>query len=149
MSNEQLYLDSLADIENKYRALYDSSIEIIGLDNTRLIDSLKNQVDLQLRWASLLARVNYLYYSIENDVETSYAEAISRELRDSYKSTTITEAREFAKCDAQYKVFKRLMNETKLIKDEISGVLDTVNSRKYILNNISNSVVGGVEGHII
>ena len=149
MSNEQLYLDSLDDIEKRFKEMSDIHLDEIVLDNKTLASALKSQVNLQLAWESLKNRVSYLYNSIENDVEEAYAAAISVELKDGYKSTTISEAREFAKCNQNYKTFKRLLNECKLLKDEISGILDVIQSRKYILNNMTNSVVAGVDGHII
>lgn len=144
------------DIEKKfeqfvpiYEQTYENTLPEITLDNVLLKDALKNQVTLQLEWELLVKRISKIFDVCEHETETAYALAISKELKDAYKSTSISEAREFAKANPEYRRARRLMIDIKEIRDEAKGVLETIQSRKYILNNITNSVVSSVENHII
>ena len=146
----------LIDIEKRYEHLlqiyeqtYQETEGIIHLDSVMLKDALKNQIELQLQWELIVKKFNKVYDVCELIAESAYAEAVSKELKDAYKNTSISEAREFAKANPVYKKAKRLLIDIRETRDEARGILDTVQSRKYILNNITNSVVSNVENHII
>lgn len=147
---------SLALIEKRYEELleiyeasYKAAEPLIILDGVILKEALKNQIELQLDWELIVKRFNKVYDLCELEAESAFATAISKELRDGYKNTSITEAKEFAKADKTYQTAKRLLIEIRETRDEARGILDTIQSRKYILNNITNSVVSSVETHII
>lgn len=147
---------TIDDVEKKYIALcpiyeqtFKDTEDLISLDSLVLKEALKNQIDLQLSWELIVKKFNKLYDVCEHEMDSAYAGAIGKELRDSYKNTSITEAREYAKADADYKRAKRLLIDIRETRDEARGILDTVQSRKYILNNITNAVVASVETHII
>ena len=121
----------------------------IDLNGMVLKEALKNQVDLQFQWEVITKKLSKLYDICELEAETAYAEAISAELKDRFKSYSISEAREFAKANKTYIQFKRLLIEIKEVRDEARGVLSTVESRKYILNNITNGLVASVDKTIL
>lgn len=140
---------NLDDLRRKFDSLMEEAFEKIPLENVRLSDALKNQLELQLLWETLSKKCSTLYDICEIEADTAYSNAISAELKDSYKKTTVTEAKEFAKADANYKAFRRLLADVKELRDEARGVLSTIESRKYILNNLTNSIVAGVDGTIL
>lgn len=146
----------ISDIEaalEDYLKLYDATVNdtlpLVEIEGVTLKNALTTQITLQLRWESLAKKISKIYDVCEFMVESAYADAVSKELKDSYRNTSISEAREFAKADATYKDAKRVMIEAKVIRDETKGILDTIQSRKYILNNITNCVVASSENHVI
>jgi uncharacterized lipoprotein NlpE involved in copper resistance len=146
----------ISDIEQAledYLLAYDTAVNdtlpMIEIDGVTLKNALTAQIKLQLRWETLAKKINKIYDVCEFVVESAYADAVTKELKDSYRNTSISEAREFAKADHQYKAARRIMIEAKVIRDETKGILDTIQSRKYILNNITNCVVASSENHVI
>ncbi len=136
-------------ISSNYEELLAKCEESILLEGISLKEALKSQLQLQMDWEVVSKRITYLCDQIENEMETAYAEAIKKELKDSYRSTSISEAKEFAKTDPDYKALRKLYINVKYTRDEARGVLDTVNSRKYLLNNMSNAIVASVEDTIL
>ncbi len=129
--------------------LFNNTAHVIDIENRRLKDALKEQIGLQLDWESATNKANYLYDMAELEVDSAYSGAIEAELKNGYKSTSISEAREFAKANKDYQNFRRVAIEIKELRDECRGILDTVQSRKYILNNLTNAIVAASETHII
>lgn len=136
-------------MESRYESIYEDVINKISLDGRIITTALKEQAELQVTWELFTKNVSNLCDLIEHKCEVAYSEAIQREVKDSYRSTTITEAKEFAKADSDYKNLKVLLYRTRLVRDESKGILETINSRKYILNNLSNLVVAGMDNHIL
>lgn len=132
-----------------YEQTYNDTIDSVSLDGVLLKEALKNQIDLQLAWEVIVKRINKTYELCELETESAYAAAVSAELKNAYKTVTITEAKEFAKADSDYQDAKRLLIDIREVRDEAKGILSAIESRKYILNNITNSVVASVENHII
>lgn len=137
------------ELEDAFEALYERTIDEIPIQNKKLKDALSNQIDLQLEWGMLAKSVGYIYDMCEIASEGEYSGAMTKELKDSYKTTTISEAREFAKASAHYQETRKLLAEIRRLKGNVNEVCETVNSRKYVLNNITNAVVASVENHII
>ena len=136
-------------MESRYESIYEDVINKISLDGRIITTALKEQAELQVTWELFTKNVSNLCDLIEHKCEVAYSEAVQREVKDSYRSTTITEAKEFAKADSDYKNLKVLLYRTRLVRDESRGILETINSRKYILNNLSNLVVAGMDNHIL
>lgn len=132
-----------------YDALFDKLIPEVTLDGRILTESLKNQAPLMVEWEVMTKRFNYLYDECETIVETTYAEAIKVAMLDKYRDVSISEAREYAKCDPAYKVARETLNEIRHARDECRGILESVISLKYTLNNITNAIVAGVDKTIL
>jgi hypothetical protein len=135
--------------QNEYDALCESTLTMMELDGVIVSTALKNQVHLQLVWESMVRGVSNLHDHLEAELEGLYSEAVETELRDSYKSSKITEAREFAKANKAYRAARRLLFSVRETRDYSKGILDTINSRKYILNNLSNLIVHGSESYML
>lgn len=121
----------------------------IPLNGKRLDVALKEQVDLQFEWELLATRANKIHQICEEILEATYAKAVSDEMTTKMKRVSISEAKEYAKANHDYRKARRLLIDAKEAKEEVRGGLETVNSRKYILNNITNSVIAGCQMHII
>lgn len=144
-----IYTQQVKDLQKSFDGLYDEAIETVPLENMKLVEALKSQIPMQMQWETLHKTACRYHDMIETEMESIYSEAISDELRNSYKSTSISEAREFAKTDNEYKEYRRLLVDIRSLRDDVKGVLEVITSRKYILNNMSNAIVAGVEDHIL
>lgn len=144
-----IYTEKVKDLQDSFDSLYDEAIELVPLENMKLVEALKSQIPMQMQWETLHKTACRYHDMIETEMESIYSEAVSDELRNSYKSTSISEAREFAKTDNEYKEYRRLLVDIRSLRDDIKGVLEVITSRKYILNNMSNAIVAGVEDHIL
>lgn len=147
---------NLTDLEKYFEDLQETHThmmidveESVGLDNIKLSDALKNQLKLQMRWDSLHKKVSYVYDMAQFLVEQAYADAVTIELKNSQRISSITEAKEFAKSNSDYKKCKRFMLIVQEVRDEIKVVVETVNSRKYILNNLTNAMIASVDETIL
>lgn len=149
MSNLSDYQKRAEILSTNYEELLTKCENSILLEGMSLKEALKSQLPLQMDWEIITKKIAYLHDLVENDVETEFAEAISKELKNSYRSTSITEAKEFAKTNKDYRAMKKLLTDVKYLRDEARGVLETINSRKYLLNNMSNAIVASVEDAIL
>lgn len=143
------YEEKIKKVQEQYEELYENSLDDIDLDGKKIHEALKLQIQLQLQWELFTKKVSNLHDTLEYFSETAFSEAIERELRDSYKTTTITEAKAYAGADKSFKRAKALMLMVREIRDESRGILEVINSRKYTLNNLSNLIIAGSENHIL
>jgi hypothetical protein len=146
LADMQKYFEDLQETHKKMMVDVEESV---GLDNIKLSDALKNQLKLQMRWDSLHKKVSYVYDMAQFLVEQAYADAVTTELKNSQRISSITEAKEFAKSNSDYKKCKRFMLIVQEVRDEIKVVVETVNSRKYILNNLTNAMIASVDETIL
>lgn len=146
----------VADIEKKFEKLklnyetqLDSSIESIVLEGKKLKNALKEQISLQMEWEHLLSRAKNLKEACEILKEEEHSRAVTEELKDSYRDTSVTEAKIFANGDPEVKKIKRLGNKVSSLYEDIRSGHEVVTSRKYVLNNITNATVASVENSVI
>lgn len=137
------------DLQEKHAKMMENVEEAVGLDNIKLSEALKNQLHLQMKWDSLYKKISYVYDMAQFLVEQAYADAVTSELKNSQRISSITEAKEFAKSNPDYKKCKRFMIIVQEVRDEVKVVVETVNSRKYILNNLTNAMVASVDDTIL
>lgn len=133
----------------EFEDVYEKTIEDVKIDGSRLKEALANQIELMIKWETLLARAKTLVSIAEDGTENSYSDAITAVLQDSFKKYSITEAKEVARCNKTYRSWKKTSIDVNSLYNEIKAILEVVQSRKYILNNITNSVVASQENHII
>jgi len=139
----------LKDLEDQYNATLDETIELVSIEDIKIKDALKNQLPLELSWNALLSKGKHIKDRAEYEMETAYSESIEKELKDSYRSTSISEAREFAKCNQAYKTARILFLDASALYDDIKAAMETVTSRRYVLNNLTNLVVASSENHLL
>jgi len=136
-------------LQEEYESLCDSTLPMMELDNVVVSKALKNQIHLQFVWESLVRELSHLHDFLESELEGLYSETVEDELKDSYRSSTISEAREFAKANKEYRTAKRLLLSIQETRDISKGILETITSRKYVLNNLSNLIIHGSDGYIL
>lgn len=129
--------------------VFDETSELIDIYGLSLDDALKNQLLLQINWERVNKKSRYLFSQCELLVDEKFAKAFKHEISNSYKNVSTTEAREFAKCDADYLDARRLLIDAAELKDETTGLLDVITSRKYVLNNLTNAIISACNKEIL
>jgi hypothetical protein len=147
--NLEYYDSELDRLEEAVEKTSEETLDDIYLEDVVIAVALKNQVRLQLTWELLSREISSLFDQIESELEGVYAMAIEAELKDSYKSSTISEAREFARANKEYRATKRVLQRSKYLKEMAKGIVETINSRKFVLNNLSNLIVHGSENYML
>lgn len=140
---------SYDDLVEIYEDKLDTLEKEIDINNMKLNEALKSQLQLQLDWEMLSKQVNYLFDYSEAEVESTYSNAIEVEMKNQQRMCTISEARDYARANKDYKQAKRIMIKIKQLRDECKGILEVIHSRKYILNNMTNALVSGVNDMIL
>lgn len=149
MSKTKTLEDEIEKFIEVYEEEFSKVEKDLPLDGKKLNSCLKNQLDLELTWERLTKRINVISDRCEHMVDTSYSVAVKNEIQNNHRTTSISEAKEFAKNDQNYRDFKKLSIEIKKYRDEARGVLEVVRSRKYILNNMTNAIINGSEDKIL
>lgn len=139
----------LDDLYKEFDDKCEETLPNVPIHDLRLKEALSNQVELQLIWERLYAKVKQFHDVSQNLAEEALSDAINAALTDNYKKVSITEAKELAKKDSVYRKNRRLEIDSSSLLLEIKAILETITSRKYILNNITNAVVSSQENHII
>lgn len=153
MEQQRDYFQDLLSAHEKLQEKYDKFMEdygdLIDIDNSILKDALKSQITLSLKVNDLHSRAVYVEMAVSEEVDFCFAYAYSELAENSSKKLTATELKNFASIDDDYIETRKLLTETKQLKNQIEGIRDTIISRKYVLNNITNSVVADSANYII
>ena len=153
MTQPRDYFQDLMDAHERLQEKYDQFVEdfgdVIELDNSLLKDALKSQITLSLKVNELHSRAVYVEMAVSEEVDFCYAYAYSELSENSNKKMSATELKNFASIDDDYIETRKLLTEVRQLKNQIEGIRDTIISRKYVLNNITNSVVADSANYII
>jgi regulator of replication initiation timing len=136
-------------LKHKVDISLDETIDAVDVENKKLKDALKSQLPLQMTWEMMTSEAKTLVAKIENEADEALSTSVSAELRDSYRSSSITEAKEFAKCDKDYRKFRRLAIEAKAVLDDCKSALETVTTRKFVIHNLTSAIVASVDTSIL
>ena len=147
--SEEKYRTLITEYKAIIEAKFDSTLEDVSLNHSKLDDALKNQITLELEWQAIHAKVKNLKERLEVEVEETYAASMKTVMSDAYKDVTFSEAKEYAKIDASHRSMRRLLLDAMELYDDTKGAVEVITSRRYVLNNITQSVVAGVNSHII
>lgn len=142
-------MQDLVNLEKDFDSLYEDTSDLIVIDDMQLKEGLKTQIQLEIQWERLAKKIKRIRDEYEQLTEEAYSDSISEELKNSYRSSSIQEAREFAKTNPRYRESKRVYIKAKNLYDEANGILEIIESRRYVLNNMTNSMVASVEKTII
>lgn len=139
----------LEDLEEQYNTTLDETLDLVSIEHVKIKDALINQLPLELSWNSMVSKGKSLKDRIEYEMDSAYSAAMEKELRHSHRSTSISEAREFAKCCPIYKEHRLLYLDADALLGDIKAAMETVTSRRYVLNNLTNLVVSSSESHLL
>lgn len=137
-------------LDLQYGVLFEETLDEIAIENKVLKNALKSQMTLQIEWESMAKLWALLYDDSETLSDEEYAHAYTAVFNgEKYREISTTEAKERAKANPAYKNLKLLQNKIRHKRDECRGILDAVHSRKYILNNMTQSLISNVDNVIL
>ena len=144
------------DSEKKYERykeefdLMSSNVEETVLIADKKLDRVMiDQLGLQLKWEKLYAKVYALLDIAQAETEKEFGRAYTEATSDAYKTVSATDAKHIALYDDQYMDAKRFENKVFRLKKEVEAVVGVIESRKYILKDLTASIINGCNTHII
>ena len=145
MSLKERVIGLISDIEARSEKIKPD----IFLDNKTILDALNEQPKLEFEWRRMAANAKSLVQECEIERSEAFSLAVQNVLHNSHYKLGSTELKIHAESEANYIAARRL--EIKMIRscDIAKSVVDTIDSRKYVLNNLSRLIVAGAEGHIL
>ncbi|MCK4500546.1 hypothetical protein KAU11_08605 [Candidatus Babeliales bacterium] len=135
------YTKELAACQKEYDLLSVTIENDIKLQGKTLEPALSEQPNMQRNWVLLGAALAWLYAEACNDADTAYGDAFTNAQSDSYKSRNSTEAKWFAERDNGYNDAVRIKNKVFRLKKQVDGILDVIESRKYVLKDLTASII--------
>jgi len=116
----------------------------LALQGKRLEQAQTPHPTLQHNWGKLGAGLSWLYEEAKNDADTAFGQAYTNAQNDSYKTRSSTDAKWIAEKDDRYNKAVRIKNKVYRLKKEVDNVTDVIESRKYILKDLTNSIIHSV-----
>ena len=135
----------LNELREHYTELLNNTESDILLENKSLKDANKQQLNLEMDWGTLFSTVYGIVNMLEIEVDEAYSHSYSKLVNDSYKSYSATEAKQVAMTDSTFIETKKLYNSFKKLKLDIEVIKDTIESRRYLLKQLTDSVINGVD----
>ena len=145
----ETYKSQIRDLRKDYDALCGEFEETIPLDNKILQDCLKNQITMQMKFNELYSELYHWHENAKTDVEELYSLRYQVLIDDSYKGYSATEAKQIAMSDTNYLQMKRIYNNFHALLSSMNELNDLLETRKYTLKTISDSMINGINKHII
>lgn len=121
----------------------------VTLENRKIDECLVSQLQLQLKWNKILARANRLVKLAENNEEEHFSIAYRDTKEFSSHTLTATDVKHIAGSDLDYIAARNLSTDVIYIKNKIQAYTDTIESRKYILKDLTNLIINGAEKYIL
>jgi len=135
---------NLEDCQKEYDKLEKTIEDDINLKGDKLEPALTSQPSLQRVWGILAANVAVLYKDVEREVDEAAGHAYVAAQSDNYKSRNSTDAKHFVDQDPAYNDAIRKKNKIYRLKKQIDSVCDVIESRKYVLKDLTASIINQV-----
>lgn len=135
------YINELDKCQVTYDNLSKTIEKDIMLQGKTLEPALSEQPNMQRNWILLGATLAWLHIEASNDADTAFGEAFILSQSDNYKSRNSTEAKWYAEQDDDFNKAVRLKNKIFRLKKEVDGILDVIESRKYVLKDLTASII--------
>lgn len=140
---------AIVNLEKEVKKESDHDFNSMALENRSIGECLADNVRYQLKWESLYNQAQELCYETETWVDELFSRAFSNLLRNEDREWSTTEAKTMAVCDEQYLKFRRLFNKAKKIRNTTQSMIETCNTRKFILKDLSALIINGGEKYIL
>lgn len=127
---------SVKEAETLLQEQYDEDYSLIDVSNSVLSDALKEQIPLQLRWEEIYNEFKSLQEQIEDETNRMFSLAFKQLNTNSYKQLNYNEAKLYAESDDDYVEYKRLLSRMNVVKAKCYSIVESINSRKYVLKNL-------------
>lgn len=143
------YTKKLRELKQQYGSIQESLEEQIPLDNRLLQNCFKDQITMQIELNNFLSDLYYYHESVKTDVEELYSLRYQALIDDSYKGYSATEAKQIAMSDQNYLSLKKVYNQYHSLLVSVNQMNDLLETRKYTLKNLSDSMINGTNKAII
>jgi hypothetical protein len=143
------YKKELEDLNETFESYFTEFEQEMLIESVKLKDALTSQVKLQLVFETFCSKAKKLQSFIEEEMDNAFSEALIKITSDNYKDIKISEARETAKADIAYRKYRRLNIEATGLVNDAKAALETVTTRRYVMNSMTNSIVASVENTIL
>lgn len=146
MSN---FTSELADCQKEYDTLAVNLKTNVLLSGKRLEPALSEHTPMQLSWGLLGARLSGMHEQAKNVSSTLYGDAFTFAQSNNYKSVNSTEAKWAAEADDDYNKAKTIELKIYRLRKEVEAVIDVIESRKYILKDLTASIINAVDSKLL
>ena len=147
---------TLDEVKDKFDSLLDRFVKLesgledkLSMENEQLKVALSSQIPLEYEWYPILSEARILRTVTKNSMDNIYHSGISEHLNNSYRKRTITEAKELSRSSNEYMDWSRMNDEMIDLYDDIKSIIEIIQSRRYVLNNITNAFVASVHNNSI
>lgn len=138
-----------ASLDAKLEHLLSIHTETIQIYDVSLKDALKSQIRLELEFGTILSKIKFLFSMVDDMLEETQNELVSTQMKSSYSDIKLQEAKVHALSSSRFKDVKFIHTNIKGLLSDATVAYDTVISRKYILNNLTNATISSVENHLL
>lgn len=121
----------------------------VVVDNKPLKEALITQLRIQSEVSDHFTTCSYLLKEYEVISEQFYSLAIDRLINNKNKDYTSGEAKAVVHSDQNYINAKRMYNRAYKVYSQLKYLLELITTRKYVMNNLTNSIINSVEDHIL
>jgi hypothetical protein len=141
--------ETLESLDRKFESILNEYESDMTLENITIKKALQSQITLELVFSDIFSKSKQLFSSVDDLLELTLAEVTSKTMKNSYSDIKLQEAKTHALASATYRRVKELHTLAKGLLSDTQVAYDTVTSRKFILNNLSNLVIASSEGTIL
>lgn len=135
---------NLVECQQQYDTLGKTIESEIDLRGKRLENALAPQPSMQYAWGTLSAELAGLYKDADNAVDIAFGKAYTVAQSDNYKSVNSTDAKWAAQADDDYNTAVTRKNKIYRLKKKVDSVCDSIESRKYVLKDLTASIISQV-----
>ena len=118
---------------------------LLPLSDKQIKDCLMEQIEIEVIWQDVVADASDLYYEAEHNAETIFSRKFNEANKNAQAILTASELKHEANADVDYSEAKKLQNKAYGLKKRAEGMLKTVETRKYILKDMSALIINGTE----
>lgn len=145
MTNEE----NLEECQDRFDVLTETIEDDVQILHEKFKDVDSNQINLELRWNRLYAKLCWLLKEAEKDSDSSFSQAYTQACSNGYKNVSATEAKHLASGDVQYTVDKTFENDVFRLKKEVEAIVEALETRKYILKDLAALTIHNVKDTLI
>jgi len=142
-------LESADEFKKNVDDQYAADEKYFHLENTVLKENLTASVNLHMRWIRLKAEVKIALKGAEMQKNIYFAKSLKKVKMDSHIDYGASESKTIAEDDEEYTDFLVAYNRILVVYDEVNGVLEGIDARRWTLKNIVDLVVADGQGVIL
>lgn len=148
---------SISDLDKIYDELSEELDELsekltsglIDIENKLLDQALKEQVNMEMGMIPYIEAVHYFNEYCKSELERIFSENYEEAINHRMRAYSATEAKQVAMANEDYIAMRRVSNKIKSLHERMKYIQSVVETRKYTLKTLSDTVINGVNKHII